>query len=123
MRRRTPQTRRWQSPGGDARATMRRLAGAMAALIAGVAAAPSPAADVVKGNQVYMMHCAACHGMSGVSVMPGAPNFARLERLLQPDAALLASIRNGRNAMPAYAGILTDREILDVIAYLRTLRQ
>jgi cytochrome c6 len=42
--------------------------------------------------------------------------------MMQPDAGLLASIRSGRNAMPAYAGILTDRDILDVIAFMRTLR-
>jgi mono/diheme cytochrome c family protein len=41
---------------------------------------------------------------------------------MQPDAVLAASIRRGRFAMPAYAGVLGDREIFDVIAYLRTLR-
>ena len=41
---------------------------------------------------------------------------------MQADVGLLASIRSGKNAMPAYIGVLTDREILDVIAYLRTLR-
>jgi cytochrome c6 len=81
------------------------------------------AADVAKGGQIYAQHCMACHGATGVSVMPGAPNLARGERMLQPDIQLLASIKAGRAAMPAYVGILQDREILDVIAYMRMLRR
>lgn len=80
------------------------------------------AADINKGRQVYGTHCASCHGQNGISVMPGAPNFARTEGLLRPDMALLNAIRAGRNAMPAYMGILSDRDIMDVIAYMRTLR-
>lgn len=88
-------------------------------LVAGAACA----ADVNKGGQLYRLHCENCHGASGVPVMPGAPNFQRSEKLLQPDPLLLAAIRRGRNAMPAYAGILRDHEIMDVIAHLRTLQR
>lgn len=81
----------------------------------------SHAADMIKGGNLYATHCAACHGASGVSVIPGAPSFARSEGLLQSDLALLASIKAGKNVMPAFQGMLSDRDILDVIAYLRTL--
>lgn len=95
-----------------------------ALLLALLAATPSVrAADVNNGRQIYNLHCAGCHGLTGVSVMPSAPNVARGAVLLQPDAAIRVSIRGGKNAMPAYAGILKDGEILDVIAYMRTLRQ
>jgi cytochrome c6 len=53
--------------------------------------------------------------------MPDAPNFAQNESLMQANNILLISIKNGKNAMPAYKGILKDQDILDVIAYLRTL--
>lgn len=79
------------------------------------------AADISKGGELYSVHCASCHGTSGVSVMPDAPSFEQSDVLLQSDFMLLNAIRNGKNAMPAYQGILNDREILDVIAYLRTL--
>jgi len=81
------------------------------------------AADIIKGAQIYAMHCVSCHGPAGNSVMPGVPNLARAERMLQSDLALLATLRAGKNTMPGYAGILTDQQILDVIAYSRTLRR
>ena len=106
----------------SARAAQRWLTVAVTALAAAAAAGPGTAADMMNGGRIYAMHCASCHGPKGASIMPNAPNFARGERLLQPDTALLAAIRNGKAAMPAYVGILNDREILDVIAYTRTLR-
>ena len=81
----------------------------------------SQAADPNKGAEIYTKHCASCHGVSGVSVMLGAPNFAQNEGLMSPDGALLISIQSGKAAMPAYRGVLSDQDILNVIAYLRTL--
>ena len=80
------------------------------------------AADPGNGAKIYTTHCSGCHGDGGVSNMPGTPDFSRRERLFQPDIALLASIRDGAGVMPAYKGLLSDQEILDVISYLRTLR-
>ena len=100
----------------------RTLRTAGAALAAAALCGAASAADVFEGRKLYTTYCASCHGPAGVAVMPGTPSFARGDRLMQPDAGLLASIRAGRNAMPAFAGVLRDREILDVIAYLRTMR-
>lgn len=80
------------------------------------------AADMIKGGQIYRMHCASCHGASGISTMPNAPSFARGERMTQPDPMLLGSIRRGRGAMPGFFGVLSDRDTLDVIAYMRSMR-
>ena len=85
------------------------------------AASAADAANPNKGGEIYNMHCAACHGGSGNSVMPGAPNFARNERMVRPDMFILEDIKRGKNAMPAYQGVLSDRDILDVISYMRTL--
>jgi mono/diheme cytochrome c family protein len=81
----------------------------------------SRAADTIKGGELYAIHCVSCHGASGINVMPNAPNFAQGENMMQPDSTLLTSIKNGKNAMPAYQGILSDSDILDVIVYLRTM--
>lgn len=109
---------------GWSAAACRILSGAvLAGTMTFIIIAPARPADVIKGAQVYARHCAACHGPNGVSVMPTAPHLARGERLMQPDMALLASFKAGKNAMPSYLGILSDAEILDVIAYSRTLRR
>jgi cytochrome c6 len=98
---------------------MKRLAcAALLALGAGTACG----ADAMKGGQIYRLHCAGCHGAAGMSTLPSAPSFARGERLMQPDQMLLGSIRRGRGAMPGFFGVLSDRDTLDVIAYLRTMR-
>lgn len=101
---------------------MRRFSVVLSAVLLVVAVVPVRAADINKGAQLYGLHCLSCHGRTGMSVMPGAPNLARGEGLMQPDLAILASIKNGKNAMPGYMGILKDQDILDVIAYMRTLR-
>ena len=80
------------------------------------------AADVMKGGRIYRTHCASCHGATGIATLPNAPSFARGERIMQPDPVLLGTIRTGRGAMPGFFGILNDRDTLDVIAYLRTMR-
>jgi cytochrome c6 len=92
----------------------------LAAVLA-LPAGPAWAADVQRGATLYATHCAVCHGSNGTPVMPGAPNFRRMEGLMRPDLQLMSAIRNGKGAMPSYFGVLREREILDVIAFMRTL--
>lgn len=80
------------------------------------------AGDLASGARLYRQHCAACHGSTGRPVLPSAPDLTRPTALLKPDLALLTAIRNGRGAMPAYAGVLRDRDILDIVTHLRTLQ-
>jgi cytochrome c6 len=93
----------------------------LASLLLMLVSSLSYAADTNKGAEIYAKHCATCHGVSGISVMPDAPNFAKNEGLMSPDRALLITIQSGKVAMPAYRGVLSDQDILNVIAYLRTL--
>lgn len=102
---------------------MARLARAALAALACLTALAAGGADIARGAQTYAMHCAMCHGPAGQGIQPGAPKFNRGERMLQSDLALVNSIRAGRGAMPGFAGMLRDREILDVIAYIRTLQR
>jgi cytochrome c6 len=80
------------------------------------------AGDSLRGADLYRSHCSSCHGTDGRPVLPSAPDLSRPTSLLKADPALLAAIRSGRGAMPAYAGQLRDRDILDIVAHLRTLR-
>jgi len=88
-----------------------------------LAALPVGAADPQQGGKLYAKNCKNCHGASGIAQMPGLPDFSRGQGLLSSDNDLLQFIRNGRGMMPAYRGLLSDRDILDVIAYVRTLRR
>lgn len=97
------------------------VARAVAMAIAG-AAATAVAADVQRGRTLYEQHCTSCHGRDGRPQLPGAPDLSQPMSLLRPDTSLLASIRGGRGPMPAYAGLLRDREILDIVSHLRRLR-
>jgi len=94
----------------------------LAASIAGPAFAQAPGADTYKGK------CAMCHGADGLATTPMAKNmkilsFKAPEMVKATDAALTASTKNGKGKMPAYAGKLTDAQIKDVVAFIRTLQK
>ena len=83
---------------------------------------PSQAADINQGRELFIANCAGCHGQRGEGLLPGTPNFRQGNLLMRPDAVLVEGIRTGRNTMPGFRGVLTDRQLLDVVAYLRTLQ-
>ncbi|MBS1142915.1 MAG: cytochrome c, class [Proteobacteria bacterium] len=90
--------------------------------VASLASTPAFAANIAAGQQLYSMHCAACHGPRGEGVVPEAPKFRMGERLEQPDMVLMQSVKSGKKTMPPFFGILQDAQILDVLAFVRTLR-
>lgn len=99
--------------------TVRHIAGLV--LLACPCITPTAfAADLLKGKEIYQTYCEVCHGSNGQGAIPGTPNFTRGQGLLQPDLALYNRIESGKNAMPAFQGVLDTDEILGVITYLRT---
>lgn len=78
------------------------------------------AADYFNGKRLYASYCEGCHGASGQGEMPGTPNFTRGNTLMRPDLQLYVQIRDGKNAMPGFRGVLDENEILDVITYIRS---
>ena len=99
----------------------RAFAFALSALLIGFAGL-AQAADSLKGAKIYNERCADCHGSGGVPTMPGVPDFTRNQRLMQNDLVLVKSISIGKGMMPAFQGVLTEQDIFNVIAYLRTLQ-
>jgi mono/diheme cytochrome c family protein len=108
---------------------MRRLAdlaaGAALAAIAGAAwaqrAAPA-AGDVKAGHGVYMRDgCYECHGTTGQGGGLFGPKLA-------PDplafTAFAFQVRRPRAVMPVYTSkVLSDAELADIYAYLKTMPQ
>jgi mono/diheme cytochrome c family protein len=84
--------------------------------------AQSPGADTYKSK------CQMCHAADGSGNTPAGKStkvlpFTRPEALKASDADLIATTKNGKGKMPAYAGKLTDAQITDVVAYIRTLQK
>lgn len=99
-----------------------RVAALIVAALTAASSIVARAGDTVRGAEFYRRHCVACHGADGRPTLPTATDFSRPTSLLKPDLALLESVRRGKGAMPAYDGLLRERDILDVIAYLRMLK-
>jgi cytochrome c oxidase cbb3-type subunit III len=77
--------------------------------------------DVARGSGVFAEECARCHGQSGV----GGPyvNIGKVELLLTASNGFLRhAIREGRfgTAMPAFADVLGDQAIEDVVTLVRS---
>jgi mono/diheme cytochrome c family protein len=94
-----------------------------AALTFSAAAGAASGNDPFAGKKVYDTRCAGCHGDRGIPMFPGTPSFARGERLMQPDRTLLASVKNGKNLCPSWRRVVTDADLLNVLAYIRTLHK
>ena len=79
------------------------------------------AGDPQRGRQIYIDHCAGCHGRTGSPTMAAVPAFSRGEGVMKSDHELLAFIKRGQGVMPGYDGLLTEMEIRDTLAFIRTL--
>ena len=78
------------------------------------------AGDPMKGKVLYEPRCSGCHGLDGTPQVAEIPNFKMGQGLMKSDQQLLTFIQNGKGVMPGFKGILTDAEIRDIIAHLRT---
>ena len=84
---------------------------------------------VALGDKVYRDRCALCHGPEGKGDGPGAAGLDPKPRnhtdgaymTSRTDEQLLEVIRHGKGGMPAWGGILTDREIQAVLKHVRSL--
>ena len=79
--------------------------------------------DIFNGREVYDMHCQTCHGVDGQAIEPGVPDFSLGESLYASDVDLVRELRDGDRHLPSYRGLLTDEELRDVVAYIRTLQR
>jgi cytochrome c6 len=78
------------------------------------------------GASQFKAKCAGCHSAdgSGSSATGKAMHIRDLgsaDVQKQTDAQLTAIITDGKDAMPAYKGKLTDDQIKQIVAFIRTL--
>jgi cytochrome c6 len=91
-------------------------------------ALPSLASAQAKGQDTFKAKCAMCHGADGAGATPmgksmGLKDLGSSAIQGMSDADLTAAITNGKGKMPAYKGKLTDAQINDLVAYIRTLKK
>lgn len=91
--------------------------------LAVLADARQPPPSVVRGRQAFGTQCAACHGPEGRGGAEGATDLARSPLVLSDDGGrqLAAFLKVGRpeRRMPAYS--LTDSEVADLYAFVRSV--
>lgn len=92
--------------------------------------------DAVHGKELFTGTCMACHGEGGVGIEGLGKNMTTSEFIKGlSDSELLAFVKTGRSIsdpanttgvdMPLKGGnpTLTDDDIMDIIAYIRTLEK
>jgi len=93
---------------------------------AGEATSPG---DPALGKARFEQYCAVCHGHHAQgdgpmakATTPPAPSLVSPEVRKRSDQDLVRAMADGMGVtMPAWRGILSDQDLLDVAAYLRSL--
>lgn len=71
------------------------------------------------GDQVYRDACAACHMESGEGLTGVYPALANNAFVSGDPANFVRVVLEGRGGMPSFAAELTDRELAEVITFVR----
>lgn len=81
---------------------------------------PALAADTASGAKVFSANCAACHaGGRNVIMADKALKKEALQKYgMDSSEAIVNQVTNGKNAMPAFKGRLSAKQIEDVASYV-----
>lgn len=84
-------------------------------------AGPAGEGDAARGAEIFAANCKACHGPNAEGGSLG-PTLVSAQVAANDDEFFRNTIANGRagSAMPAWSAILSDQDIQDVIAFLRS---
>ncbi|MBT5982059.1 MAG: c-type cytochrome, partial [Acidiferrobacteraceae bacterium] len=98
-----------------------------------------PAGDAEKGEEIYVQRCTLCHGEEGDGMGPAAERLnppprdftmaqykirtTAFEEIVPVDSDLVRMIHDGMpsTAMPGWGDVLTEQDINDLVAFLKTL--
>jgi mono/diheme cytochrome c family protein len=81
------------------------------------------------GQVTFQKHCAACHGLTGkgdgyTTFNPPVADLTSARVYTQLAPQLIRTVHKGRanTAMGTWENVLSDQDIEDVVAYIRSLR-
>jgi cytochrome c oxidase cbb3-type subunit 3 len=94
-----------------------KLAVALFVLLAGSKAFAQDAAKAAAGAEVYATHCSACHG-ERLANSGGIPDLRKLGAGDRPKFDSV--VTDGKGQMPPWGGVLSDEEIDQIWAYIRS---
>lgn len=97
-----------------------------AVLVLLMALAIRAGAQSSSAKDMFAGKCAMCHSADGSANSPVGkgmkiPSFLSTSVQSQPDAELKGMIANGKGTMPKFGDKLTDAQIDQMVAYIRTL--
>jgi cytochrome c oxidase subunit II len=72
-----------------------------------------------RGEKVYASNCVACHQANGKGIPGSFPALDGSPVVNGPKVVQITTVLNGRNAMPAWKGVLSDTDIAAAITYTR----
>ncbi len=109
---------------------MKKYAFFILAVLLMLGAYTEASADMNNGARLFKKHCARCHGDDGTvstygkSIKPYPARDLRTNRLFIAPAELLTTIKYGLygREMKGWEDTLSDREIVDVARFVRTLK-
>lgn len=81
---------------------------------------PALAVEPANGAKIFSANCAACHiGGGNIIIAHKTLKKQALEKYdMASMEAIVNQVLNGKNAMPAFRGRLTDQQIENVAAYV-----
>ena len=76
--------------------------------------------DIRNGENVFTANCSACHAGGNNVIMPEKTlkKGALSDNQMDSMKAITYQVTNGKNAMPAFGGRLSDNEIEDVASFV-----
>jgi mono/diheme cytochrome c family protein len=89
-------------------------------------------AQTKPGKPLYEQHCLACHQADGSGVPQMNPPLQKTTYVNGDPSTLIGIVLNGlnedievngevyNNVMPAFGGILNDRQVADILTYVRS---